>query len=80
MHPAVLRWFIKLSRLDIKLGSGLVWRSGCRSLAAPILLGLGLDEIGLNPQRYLLKQAINQLTVAAEVIAKAALKLDSAAR
>lgn len=84
MHPAVLRMVHQTVEAGHKAGIwvGLCGEVAADPLAAPILLGLGLDEISLNPQAIpTLKQAINQLTVAeAEAIAKAALKLDSAAR
>ena len=84
LHPAVLRMVHQTVEAGHKAGIwvGLCGELAAEPLAAPILLGLGLDEISLNPQAIpTLKQAISQLTVAeAEAIAKAALKLDSAAR
>jgi phosphoenolpyruvate-protein kinase (PTS system EI component) len=49
-------------------------------LAAPILLGFGLDEFSMNPPAIpAVKEAISRLTVAeAEAVAEAVLELDSA--
>lgn len=84
LHPAVLRMVHQTVQAGHEAGIwvGLCGELALDPLAAPILLGLGLDEVSLNPQAIpALKQAITQLTVAeAEAIAKAALKLDSAAR
>ena len=84
LHPAVLRMIHQTVQLGKMAGIcvGLCGELAADPLAAPILLGLGLDEVSLNPQAIpALKQAITQLTVAeAEAIAQAALKLDSAAR
>lgn len=84
LHPAVLRMVHQTVQAGHEAGIwvGLCGELAADPLAAPVLLGLGLDEVSLNPQALpAIKQAITQLTVAeAEVIAKAALKLDSAAR
>jgi phosphocarrier protein FPr len=60
---------------------GLCGELAADPLAAPILLGLGLDEVSLNPQAIPgFKQAIAQLTMAqAETIVASAMDQDSAA-
>ncbi|MBW4561530.1 MAG: phosphoenolpyruvate--protein phosphotransferase [Mojavia pulchra JT2-VF2] len=82
MHPAVLRMVQQTVQVAHKAG---IWVGLCGELAAeplatPILLGLGLDELSVNPHAVpTLKQAIAQLTVAeAEAIAASALQQDSA--
>lgn len=59
---------------------GLCGELAAEPLAVPILLGLGLDELSLNPQSIpQIKQIISQLTIQqAEAIAHSALQLDSA--
>jgi phosphocarrier protein FPr len=59
---------------------GLCGEVAAETLVAPILLGLGLDELSVNPQAIApLKQAISHLTITeAEKIASVALKQDSA--
>jgi multiphosphoryl transfer protein len=83
-HPAVLR----MVQQTIKAGHAAGIKIGmCGELAsdpfaAPIILGLGLDDVSLNPQAIPnFKAAISHLTVAeAEAIVFEALNLDSAAK
>ncbi|MDZ8051006.1 MAG: phosphoenolpyruvate--protein phosphotransferase [Aulosira sp. ZfuVER01] len=82
MHPAVLR----MVQQTVQAGHGAgIWVGLCGELAADpaattILLGLGLDELSVNPQAIpILKQAIAQLSIVeCEAIAASALQLDSA--
>ncbi len=84
LHPAVLR----MIQQTVQAGhAGGIWVGLCgelaaEPLAAPILLGLGLDEVSINPPGIpAFKQAIAQLTIpAAEAIVTEALKQDSAAK
>jgi phosphocarrier protein FPr len=59
---------------------GLCGEVAAETLVAPILLGLGLDELSVNPQAIApLKLAISQLTITeAQAIANVALQQDSA--
>jgi multiphosphoryl transfer protein len=83
-HPAVLRMVQEAVEAAHQGG---IWVGLCGELAAdplavPILLGLGLDEISLNPQAIpTLKQAISQLSVKqAQAIVRVALRQDSAVK
>lgn len=84
LHPAVLR---SISQTVQAAHSSDIWVGLCGELAAdavatPILVGLGLDELSLNPQAIpMVKHAISALNaVEAEAIAQRALNLDSADR
>jgi len=82
MHPAVLR----MIQQTVQAAHGeSIWVGLCGEVAAdifvaPILLGLGLDELSVNPQAIApLKQAISHLTITeAQAIASVALQQDSA--
>lgn len=82
MHPAVLRMIQKIVQAahTAKIEVGLCGELAADPLATKILLGLGLDELSVNPQSIpAIKQAIAQLTVVeAEAIAALALQQNSA--
>ncbi|MUL37854.1 phosphoenolpyruvate--protein phosphotransferase [Gloeocapsopsis dulcis] len=82
LHPSVLRTIHQTVQAAHQAG---IWVGLCGELAAdpvatPILIGLGIDELSLNPQAIpMLKHVITELNVAeAEAIAQTALSLKSA--
>ena len=81
LHPGVLKMIHQTIEAAHEAGIwvGLCGELACDPQAIPILVGLGIDEISLNPHAIpKIKQAIAQLSFAeAEAIAQAALKLDS---
>ncbi|MCP6757712.1 MAG: phosphoenolpyruvate--protein phosphotransferase [Fischerella sp. CENA71] len=84
LHPAVLRMIQQTVEVGHAAGIwvGLCGEIAADPLAAPILLGLGLDEVSLNPQAIPgFKNAIVQLTIPkVQAIVTAALQQDSAAK
>lgn len=84
LHPAVLRMVQQAVKAAHKAGIAvsLCGELGSDPLATPILIGLGLDDVSLNPQAIpRCKKAITQLSfIEAETIASEALKQESAAK
>ena len=82
LQPSVLRMIQRTVKVahDAGIWVGLCGEVAADPLAAQILLGLGVDELSVNPQAIgTLKQAIAHLTITeAEVIAGVALQQDSA--
>ncbi|MDZ8189434.1 MAG: phosphoenolpyruvate--protein phosphotransferase [Nostoc sp. ChiSLP02] len=81
LHPAVLRMVQQTVEAAHGLGIsvGLCGELAADPLATPILLGLGLDELSVNPQSIpAIKQAIHQLSLKeSEAIVALALQQDS---
>ncbi|PPS44020.1 phosphoenolpyruvate--protein phosphotransferase [Chroococcidiopsis sp. TS-821] len=84
LHPAVLRsiWQTVQAAHSSGIWVGLCGELAADAVATPILVGLGLDELSLNPQAIpIVKHAISELNaVEAQAIAQRALNLDSADR
>ncbi|MCC5606732.1 phosphoenolpyruvate--protein phosphotransferase [Nostoc sp. CHAB 5834] len=82
LHPAVLRMVQQTIQAAHAAGIsvGLCGELAADTLATPILLGLGLDELSVNPQSIPgVKQAIARLTIVeSEAIVASALQQDSA--
>ncbi|MEH1829324.1 MAG: phosphoenolpyruvate--protein phosphotransferase [Nostoc sp.] len=82
LHPAVLRMVQQTVQAAHTAGIsvGLCGELAADTFATPILLGLGLDELSVNPQSIPgVKQAIARLSiVASEAIVASALQQDSA--
>jgi phosphocarrier protein FPr len=82
LQPAVLRMIKQTVQAGhaANIWVGLCGEVAAETLVAPILIGLGLDELSVNPQAIApLKQAISQLTITeAQAIASVALQQDSA--
>ena len=82
LHPAVLRMVQQAIQAANAAGIsvGLCGELAADTLATPILLGLGLDELSVNPQSIAgVKQAIARLSIVeCEAIVASALQQDSA--
>ncbi|QHG19607.1 phosphoenolpyruvate--protein phosphotransferase [Nostoc sp. ATCC 53789] len=82
LHPAVLRMVQQTIKAAHAAGIsvGLCGELAADTVATPILLGLGLDELSVNPQSIPgVKQAIARLSIVeSEAIAASALQQDSA--
>ncbi|MEH1889461.1 MAG: phosphoenolpyruvate--protein phosphotransferase [Nostoc sp.] len=82
LHPAVLRMVQQTIQAANAAGIsvGLCGELAADTLATPILLGLGLDELSVNPQSIAgVKQAIARLSIVeCEAIVASALQQDSA--
>ncbi|MEH2178646.1 phosphoenolpyruvate--protein phosphotransferase [Nostoc sp.] len=81
LHPAVLRMVQQTIQAAHRAGIsvGLCGELAADTLATPILLGLGLDELSVNPQSIArVKQAIARLSIVeSEAIVASALQQDS---
>ncbi len=84
LHPAVLRMVQQTIQAAHAAGIsvGLCGELAADTLATPILLGLGLDELSVNPQAIAgVKQAIARLSIVeSEAIVASALQQESAVR
>lgn len=82
LHPAILRMVQQTVQAAHAAGIsvGLCGELAADTFATPILLGLGLDELSVNPQSIpRVKQAIARLSIVeSEAIAASALQQDSA--
>ncbi|MCC5615183.1 phosphoenolpyruvate--protein phosphotransferase [Nostoc sp. CHAB 5836] len=82
LHPAVLRMVQQTIQAaqTARIPVGLCGELAADTLATPILLGLGLDELSVNPQAIAgVKQAIARLSIVeSEAIVISALQQDSA--
>ncbi|AFZ56663.1 phosphoenolpyruvate--protein phosphotransferase [Anabaena cylindrica FACHB-243] len=82
LQPAVLRMIQQTVQAahTANIWVGLCGEVAAETIVAPILLGLGVDELSVNPQAIApLKQVISQITIAeAQALAKVALQQDSA--
>ncbi|BAZ90781.1 phosphoenolpyruvate-protein phosphotransferase [Raphidiopsis curvata NIES-932] len=84
LQPAVLRMIQQTVEAAhaANIWVGLCGEIAAETLVAPILIGLGIDELSTNPQAIApLKQVISQLTITeSQVLARVALNQDSASR
>jgi multiphosphoryl transfer protein len=84
LHPAVLRMVQQAVKAAHKAGIvvSLCGELGSDPIATPVLIGLGLDDVSLNPQAIpRCKKAITQLSfIEAETIVSEALKQESVAK
>ncbi|MCZ2201129.1 phosphoenolpyruvate--protein phosphotransferase [Cylindrospermopsis raciborskii] len=84
LQPAVLRMIQKTVEAAhaANIWVGLCGEIAAETVVAPILIGLGIDELSTNPQAIApLKQVISQLTTTeSQVLARVALNQDSASR
>ncbi|MEM9923409.1 MAG: phosphoenolpyruvate--protein phosphotransferase [Cyanobacteria bacterium P01_D01_bin.50] len=82
LHPSVLRMIHQTVQIahQYNIWVGLCGELASETIAAPILLGLGLDEVSLNPPAIpAFKKAISRFSVAeAEAITNEVIQLDEA--